>query len=195
MSFLALHILFFSNIKSASENKKESSSVTMEENYSNGLAEIISYFFERHSPNEWMFLFIFFVLCRLTFGKAETVGNMFLLVCSEEEHSNIMEKIFGDILALCLGSILLIWPIIVTLFLLKFIFLSFGYSVLVINTNIFLMDCVFIWAVISCGYVRNKEKKEYIAHIDYLKKESADLRCSIILQAQKLQQQSDSDQS
>lgn len=142
-----------------------------EENYSTFFGEMMSYVSERHSLSGWIFLFGFFILCRLFIGKNENIGNIFLLVYGDDDEENIIESIFKGSLAIFFASIFLICLIFPMLLLVKWISNSSGYVIPHLNLDLFLMDCVLIWAVIACGYVRFKERKAYISEIGYLRKE------------------------
>ena len=142
-----------------------------EKNYSIFFGEMMSYVSERHSLTGWILLFVFFILCRLFIGKNENIGSMFLLVYGDVEEENILESIFKGSLTIFFASIFLTCLIFLILLLVKWISRSSGYVMPHLNLDLFLMDCVLIWAVIACGYVRFKERKAYISEISYLRKE------------------------
>ena len=142
-----------------------------EENYSTFFGEMMSYVSERHSLTGWIFLFIFFLLCRLFIGKNENIGNIFLLAYGDDDEESIVESIFKGSLTIYFGSIFLTCLIFLILLLVKWISSLSGYVMPHLNLNLFLMDCVLIWVIIACGYVRFKERKAYISEISYLRKE------------------------
>ena len=142
-----------------------------EENYSTFFGEMMSYVSERHSLTGWIFLFIFFILCRLLIGKNKNIGNIFLLAYGDDDEESIVESVFKGSLTIYFGSIFLTCLIFLILLLVKWISSLSGYVMPHLNLNLFLMDCVLIWAIIACGYVRFKERKAYISEISYLRKE------------------------
>jgi hypothetical protein len=146
----------------------------MEEESSSPMFEILAIIIERHSLFEWIFLFIFFVICQLFIGKWKTVGNLFLSI-----YGSPADNIFGSLIVGFIGiyggfamiSTLIIFMVLVV----KLISTSLGYVLPPINLMNITIDCSFIWAVIACGYVRSQENYDLITEMAYLKKRLANV--------------------
>jgi hypothetical protein len=147
-----------------------------EENYSM-FTEIVSHVIERHSLSEWIFLFIFFVICQLLIGKSKNIGELFLSISGAEE-KDIIKRILVGFIAIYFAAAALCVLIILMLLIIKFISIQVGLQFSLPNFTNLIVECSFIWAVVACGHVRSNEKNQYLTEIAHLKEKL--LKCEIV---------------
>jgi hypothetical protein len=159
--------LKFSSINAENQTKNR---MFMEEENHSIFADLIGYLIERHNLHEWIFIIAFFVFCRLLIGKSNEVGNMFLSLYGDGDE-NVINSLFKGFIGIYAASALLCSVVLVVFFVVKLIYVFTGYVLKPFNLANLAMECSFVWAIVACGYVRAKEKREYIDEINCLKKQ------------------------
>jgi hypothetical protein len=142
----------------------------MEEDNNTVFGEILKITIERHTLNEWGFLFLFFIICLLLISKSKNIGGFFLSI-SDNEKIHFLPAILGGFVGIYVASAFLSAIVIFIFFLVKLVLSSAGYALPSINILNLSVECSFIWAITACGHVRSQERREYIAEISYLKEQ------------------------
>jgi hypothetical protein len=147
----------------------------MEEESISALGQALGYAAGRHNLHEWIFLFGFFVLCRLRIGKSEDIGNLFLLIYGNDEE-NILQTLIQGFVGLHFATVFLSLIICFIFLIVRLISDAANYIIMPLNLVDLCIECSFIWAIISTGFSNAKakaeyakEKKEYIDEISYLR--------------------------
>ena len=147
----------------------------MEEESISALGQALGYAAERHNLHEWIFLFGFFILCRLLIGKSEEIGNLFLLIYGNDEE-NIFQTLIQGFIGLHFAAVLLSLFICFIFVIVRLISDASNYIIMPLNVANLCIECSFIWAIISAGFSNakaktehEKEKKKYIDEINYLR--------------------------